>query len=221
MVMSMTDDEIASHYIELWKKTVEVQQHFNELEWKIRGLALTAATFALGASGLAARNGIDYHGFSVGTFVLFLGLILWYGFYFVDRYWYHPLLIGSVKHGELLEQKLHDWLPEAGLTKAISDESPVKRPKLVFWAKLDQSDKLLHSTNKLKAFYQIGAIALVLAALGLQLVAFAPKQSETNVIHVIEKPASGSSLPATASSALPPQPAPSATTVPTAPAPRP
>jgi hypothetical protein len=36
----------------------------------------------------------------------------------------------------------------------------------------------MYSTHKQKAFYQIGAIALVLAALVLQLTAIAPKDSE-------------------------------------------
>src|SRR3954454_5849013 len=99
----LSDDERCSRYIDLWKQTVEVQQHFNDLEWRIRGLALTAATFALGASAVAAKDGTKFHGVSLGAGVLIAGLILWFGFYFVDRYWYHPLLIGSVKHGEELE----------------------------------------------------------------------------------------------------------------------
>lgn len=41
----MDDDDRVRHYIELWKQTVAVQQHFNDLEWRIRQLALTALTF--------------------------------------------------------------------------------------------------------------------------------------------------------------------------------
>lgn len=43
----LSDDAQCSKYIDLWKQTVEVQQHFNDLEWRIRGLALTAATLGL------------------------------------------------------------------------------------------------------------------------------------------------------------------------------
>ena len=40
--MPLSDDEKVKHYIELWKQTVTVQQHFNDLEWRIRGLTLDA-----------------------------------------------------------------------------------------------------------------------------------------------------------------------------------
>ena len=56
----MNDDEKVGHYIEIWKQTVTVQQHFNDIEWRIRGLALTAATFALGAAAIAAKDGNSF-----------------------------------------------------------------------------------------------------------------------------------------------------------------
>lgn len=52
----MDDEDRVKHYIELWKQTVAVQQHFNDIEWRIRQLALTALTFALGAAAVAARE---------------------------------------------------------------------------------------------------------------------------------------------------------------------
>ena len=44
-------DQQVGHYIDIWKQTVAVQMHFNDIEWRIRGLALTVATFAIGAAG--------------------------------------------------------------------------------------------------------------------------------------------------------------------------
>jgi hypothetical protein len=180
----MSPDELVKQYVELWKKTVEVQQHFNDLEWRIRGLALTAATFALGAAGVAAKDGTAYYGFSLGAMILLVGLILWYGFYFADRYWYHPLLIGSVKHGSKLENELKKYLPEAGLTDAISDESPQTPSKVEFWAPRKKATGKMHSTDKLNGFYIIGAVALVLTAAALEVLAFIPKESTPKVQRI-------------------------------------
>ena len=41
----LTEDQRVGHYIEMWKQATQVNQHFNEIEWRIRGLALTVATF--------------------------------------------------------------------------------------------------------------------------------------------------------------------------------
>lgn len=163
------DDERLKHYIELWKQTVVVQQHFNDIEWRIRQLALTALTFALGAAAVAAREktAVMIFGFSVqlSSTLLFFGLILWLSFYFVDQVWYHRLLIGAVKHGEELERAIQAYLPEAGLTQAISKSSPYRisigRGRLRWtW--------LVHSKVKLRVFYAIGSLALMLSAIALQ-----------------------------------------------------
>ena len=62
-------------------------------------LALTVATFALGAAGVAAKDGTRIGYPSLGSLVPVIGLLLWYAFYFVDRVWYHPLLKGAVDTG--------------------------------------------------------------------------------------------------------------------------
>lgn len=167
----MSENERCSQYVDLWKQTVQVQQHFNDLEWRIRGLALTAATFALGASAVAAKDGTKFYGISLGSSVLIAGLILWFGFYFVDRYWYHPLLIGSVKHGEKLEDELQTYLPKAGLTKEITAASHIKPPKGLGRIARSTPDNTLRSEQKLRIFYWIGAITLILTAIFLQLAA--------------------------------------------------
>jgi len=92
----LTQDQQVGHYIDMWKQSVEVQMHFNDIEWRIRGLALTVATFALGAAGVAAKDGTRVGAVSLGSLVLAIGLLLWYAFYFVDRFWYHPLLKAAV-----------------------------------------------------------------------------------------------------------------------------
>lgn len=164
---SLTDAERTKLYLDAWKQTVEVQKHFNDLEWRIRGLALTAATFALGASALAARERTTVGPVSAGSVVLLAGLLLWYAFYFADRYWYHPLLIASVRHGEQLEAELRTNLPRVGLTHDISAGSPAEPPALWFWRK-----ETLRSSDKLHYFYAIGGLVLVAAAVLLQLTVY-------------------------------------------------
>jgi hypothetical protein len=162
-------DEVSKLYVELWKQTVAVQQHFNDLEWRIRQLALTAMTFALGAAALAAKDktSISIFGIDVqlSSALLIGGLALWLSFYFVDQVWYHRLLIGAVTHGEQLERKLQEVLPEAGLTIAISRASPYsvtvgRRSFVRTW--------IVHSSAKLRIFYVSGAVILVTAAAALQ-----------------------------------------------------
>lgn len=123
----MTEDE-RDAYIEMWKQTIDVQKHFNDIELKIRGLALTILTFTLGGASLAIRNGtaIGINGFELqlGALILILGILLWLTFYFVDQIWYHRLLVGAVFHGLELEDELRKVLPVAGLSHRISESSP-------------------------------------------------------------------------------------------------
>lgn len=191
------DPEDVAHYIEVWKQTVSVQQHFNEIEWRIRGLALTAATFALGAAAVAAKDGDAF----AATLVLVIGLLLWFSFYFVDRYWYHPLLIGSVLHGHKVEDVLRGSLPHADLARSISNASPVDRPFLVRWFTFGNNaagerrrPTQLHSSEKLTWFYGFGAAALLLAATGLCLGALVMKDQPAKdpiVVRIQRGPGEG------------------------------
>lgn len=161
----MDDEEALKSYIEMWKQTIAVQQHFNDIEWRIRQLALTALTAALGAAAVAAKDhtAVSLFGyrFQLSSTLLVFGLVLWLAFYFVDQVWYHRLLIGAVKHGEALENVIGTHLPEAGLTKAISKASP-------YVVRLGKKSIDIHSSLKLRLFYLIGAGALVLGVVALQ-----------------------------------------------------
>lgn len=161
----LTPDQEVGHYIDMWKQSVEVQMHFNDIEWRIRGLALTVATFALGAAGVAAKDGTRVGWFSLGALVIGIGLLLWYAFYFVDRAWYHPLLKASVAHGTQFEEEIKKVLPAAGMTASITAGS-IYRPKRTVRILSRRSE--MHSDDKLVWFYTVGAIALALAAIALQ-----------------------------------------------------
>lgn len=171
---SLSPNEALGHYVTMWKTSVEVQQHFNDIEWRIRGLALTVATFALGAAGVAARDGATLGPISLGSAVLVLGLILWYAFYFVDRVWYHPLLKAAVDGGTQLERAICQYLPEAAVTAGITERSPQPvGPLVVFLAGRKGTSKLegqalMHSDHKLRWFYRVGASTFVIGAIALQ-----------------------------------------------------
>src|SRR4051794_9635050 len=90
----LSREEHAKLLVELWKQTIAVQQHFNDLSWRIRGLALTALTFTLGAAAVAAQKAVAVRLFGFAVQLSFLvalaGLVLWCSFFYVDRLWYHP-----------------------------------------------------------------------------------------------------------------------------------
>ena len=95
--------------IEAWKETVNVQQHFNDICWRIRALALTALTFILTATGYVYVTFSGQTAFDPGksaSLVCFIGVFLWFGFWFMDSAWYHRLLKGAVVEGECLERQL-------------------------------------------------------------------------------------------------------------------
>lgn len=152
----ITDDKAL--LVEVWKKTIEVQQHFNDLSWRIRALWLTALTFVLGATFLAYREAdpisLGCLGETSPAFVIpILGIFLWLAFWFVDALWYHRLLSGSVAEGLRIEKELEGLGFVIRLTQTIGDKSPVST-----------CFGVMHSKDKLNAFYVLGGLPLILSA---------------------------------------------------------
>lgn len=170
----LTDDQKVGHWVEMWKQTTQVQQHFNDIEWRIRGLALTAATFAIGAAAVAAKDGASW----TAPIVLVIGLLLWYAFYFVDRFWYHPLLKAAVSQGHKIEDHIAEFMPGADLARTISVGSPVPKPGVIKVLSLGRGRNVqLHSDHKLVWFYRLGGLALLAAAIGLTIQAAVSDES--------------------------------------------
>ena len=165
-------DEERDGYIEMWKQTITVQQHFNDIEMKIRSLALTVLTFVLGGASVAIRNGttvrVRWFDLQLGTLILAFGLFMWIAFYMVDQIWYHRLLMGAVKHGEALEDELRKILPAAGLTHTISAASPYPL-KISIWKGHVLWKHDLHSKEKMSLFYWFIAVLLIIFAAITQL----------------------------------------------------
>lgn len=142
--------------LEAWKQTIEVQQHFNSIELQIRNYAVTLLAALFGVVAYAFKEGVAYE-LTLG--VLGAGLVVCYAFYFMDRHWYHRLLVGAVKHGTSIE---NESPPEMGLTKAISAESPLK-----WWCGIE-----LHAEDKILIFYWM--LALPIIVMGVLILLWAP-----------------------------------------------
>ena len=162
----MSNEDALKLQLEAWKTTIQVQQHFNEIEWKLRGLAITLLTAVLGAAALAINYKTNLHVFGgevhLATVLLVAGLIGWWLFYFVDQIWYHRLLIGAVRHGEHLESLLNPAVEGFGLTRRISQESP-------YTFNIFGYKPVLHSRHKLQVFYGVIAVLLCALAVAVQL----------------------------------------------------
>ncbi|EKM99392.1 hypothetical protein [Acidocella sp. MX-AZ02] len=159
MADSDTPSPLAAGQIEIWKKIVDVQQHFNDLELRIRNFALIITGAFLGMGGYAITNGgiikIFGIGISIAGLVVFSAILPLLAFYFMDRLWYHRLLQGSVQAGIDAETALKDLGYKVDLGSEISAKSPFKL--WVFKAKI-------RSGRKMDIFYCTLIIALLVVA---------------------------------------------------------
>ena len=169
-------DEGKKQIIDIWKVIVGVQQHFNEIEMRIRALFVTILLALLASIGFLMDKKLSFLFGSLtvqfATFLPLAGVLGTCLFYFIDRYWYHRLLLGSVNQARFIELKHRDEIPELSLTDAIAKESPYE-PKswlMCFAARLVVTEKRykdtgrLHSDGKIELFYKTVIIALLLAS---------------------------------------------------------
>jgi hypothetical protein len=160
------DDNERRSVIEIWKTIVEVQQHFNDIEMKIRSLFVTIVAAVGAAQGFLIEKSLSFPLGSVKVLYAIvlplLGIVAAYLFYFMDRYWYHRLLMGAVLQGGMIEEKYKSELPELALGAKISKESPVELKnwlarKVADWVVTDDRYKnkgVLHSDAKIELFYK-------------------------------------------------------------------
>ncbi|OAT16738.1 hypothetical protein M979_2498 [Buttiauxella noackiae ATCC 51607] len=150
------DLELLKIKVDIWKQVINTQQHFNDLAMKIRNFAILILSAFIGAIGISFKSGFALpffgHSTSVSTILSFGAAIIWLLFFFVDVYWYHPLLIGAVKKGIAIEQSIGHGLESViDLTQAIGKESPKKINFKIFnWTYFTKD---LHSKDKAKLFY--------------------------------------------------------------------
>ncbi|BBC40855.1 hypothetical protein FA893_16925 [Photobacterium damselae subsp. piscicida] len=147
--------------VDVWKKVVDVQQHFNDLEMKVRNFGLLIISAFISAIGVSLKSQysavvFDYN-VPVAAFLSFGALVVWILVFFMDVYWYHPLLIGSVKKGAEIEEQLSEQLPNINLTLTIGKESSIDIGPL----------KKVRSTRKAKIFYWGIAVVLAVMSVGI------------------------------------------------------
>lgn len=178
------------HLIIGWQKSVDVQQHFNDIELKIRSLAITLMGAFFGAAGFIVKEGLELTILGLklpaAGCLLLTALPVWLAFYMMDRFWYHRLLVGAVKHGIALEKELNRLSIPIALADSIGKESPVtifrKREFLGF----QLGGHEYRSDDKIKAFYRLGtAVIFVLVSLSFLIspVARHPEQQISISLH--------------------------------------
>ena len=162
-------DEHAALALDVWKKVVQTQEHFNEICMKVRTLYATVLAAILSVYGVflkdTTKHGIEIAGFDFDPILavcvaVFVASTL---FYFVDKQWYHRLLLGAVEQGAEIEERWGSILPEIKLGSKITAKSPVdlsSSPKTAWFLKLFVEDERfknsnkLHSDAKLEVFYK-------------------------------------------------------------------
>lgn len=146
--------------IEIWKKIVDVQQHFNDLELRIRNFALIVTGAFLGLGGYAIKDAgvVKVFGLevSIAGLVVVSAIFPLAAFYFMDRLWYHRLLDGSVYAGIEAETALKDLGYKVDLGSKIKGHSAFK-----LWL---TKKKMIRSATKMDLFYAILAGSLLLVA---------------------------------------------------------
>lgn len=152
--------ENAPEIIKVWEKVIDVQQHFNDIALRIRNIAITTFTFIIGGIGYCEKEGLSHPigncELPYSTVLAGFGVVILFAFFYMDRLWYHKLLVGAVKQGIQIEKRWLKVMPELKLTHAIGDSSP--HTFLGYE---------IHSKNKFWFFYGLLWGALLLLGGGL------------------------------------------------------
>ncbi len=101
-------DSRRKEIIDVWKEVVDVQQHFNDISMRIRGMFVTILLAFFAATGFLLDKTFTLDAWSLHvryvTLVPLFGIVGTLLFYFLDRYWYHRLLLASVEHAGTIEK---------------------------------------------------------------------------------------------------------------------
>lgn len=198
--MSDSNAQAIEAKLDIWKKTIDVQMHFNELEMKIRNFAILLISAFIGGAGLALKEGMTISSLdiSLASALLYSAAFLTIVFYLADRFWYHPLLLGSVTHGINVEKSLAEsGFPEASLTLEVGNASAIKLPCTNF---------KIRSSMKIAVFYM--PMFLIFALLGYTLQNAGAKQEaitptiKSEITSKLEKSQSSLENPRTESTAV-------------------
>lgn len=141
--------------LQIWEKTVDVQMHFNDLCLKVRSFAISILGVLLGGAAISYRFGgdvsiLNIH-FHIAAVFVAISIVVWLAFYSMDRYWYHELLRGAVRHGKEIEDSLREQIPVVSLAASIRQASHASLNK--------------NAASKLNWFYMTILVVQILALL--------------------------------------------------------
>lgn len=167
-------------YIEIWKKVVETQMHFNEMSVKSRQLGLTFVAASLGLAVVMIARGDDFSlhvlgwEIHVGVLIMLAGLLALWSVRQLDLNVYHRMLRGAVTFGEDFEKNYMSTIfhLEKGMTQAISHFSRYNDATVEIkgdgYKYLGQEKK--SAEKKIRRFYNIAIISITMSAFILFLV---------------------------------------------------
>lgn len=167
-MLPLSPNDHASLAVEAWKKVVQTQEHFNEICMKVRTLYATVVGAIVSFYGVFLRDkspnvqigDLEFDQILPISFAVILVSSL---FYFVDRHWYHRLLVGAVNQGIAIEARWVATLPEIGMGSKITESSAIDLADraIVVWVlgwfvsdKRLKSEKKLRSDAKIEIFYK-------------------------------------------------------------------
>lgn len=160
--------------VDLWKTAIEVEQHFNTVEMNVRNIFASIVVALIAGVGYSIKEKIAIaFGFSFAPALCVAAIFITALFYFIDRYWYHRLLIGSVLEATRLEEEISKISDvQLRLSKQISEVSPITLRPWITWTikwfitekRFHESGKL-HSDGKIELFYKSIMIMFFILAL--------------------------------------------------------
>lgn len=143
----VTEKDLLDYDFQAWQKSIDVQQHFNNLEMQVRNFAITVLAGVIGAAAVVYKESL-----TSSKLILWVGLLVWIAFFLMDFYWYHRLLHGSVKHAQSIEDRLEARIPGITLSRTIGNYSPINFLGLK-----------IHTKGKMVIFYGLIAAAIGVA----------------------------------------------------------
>ena len=169
---SIKDKEYIGFLLDVWKKTVDVQMHFNQLSLQVRNFLITLFGGILTAFYLFLKD--ERYSDSVG--LMFIALPVLVAMYIMDYLWYHRFLVSSVRHANKIEGELKSIMPNIDLGNTIRKESAIPFEEfwlgniLLKWKLIKQHSEeeqkkgkgVITSKERLKLYYFLLFSALVL-----------------------------------------------------------
>jgi hypothetical protein len=121
--------EIVEIYLKEWQIIIETQMHFNDLILRFRSVILTTYVTLIGAVTAISKLGVISE---KSVFPLFLLVFsLWVTSFFIDFFYYHRLLIGSVRQADKYDKS--NYFRSHGLFGMTAGISNQVRPLTSRW----------------------------------------------------------------------------------------